>query len=388
MTLTEALPGSVAPRYGDASIVDIMPGALATLGVTGGADPLGLATRLDGVRRIAVLLVDGLGYHQLDAVAEVAPTIADIRAGRIGHLAKITAGFPSTTPVSLAGLTTGEPPGTHGILGFTLRVPGSTRVLNHIRWADDPPPAVWQPVPTVFETARAAGIATTVVSRTAFAGSGLTVAVYRGAHYRGADDIDSLADAMIEALSAGAGPALVYGYHPSLDTAGHAGGVGSERWLTEARRLERLVAHLASRLPADAALLITADHGQLNVPDDARFDLDGDPRLRAGVEIVAGEPRVRNLHTTPGATSDVLATWTGVLGDAAWVMSRDEAVATGLYGVVSPAHRDRLGDVVVVCRDHYAVIASSTETRENRMIGMHASTTPAEMEIPLITLRW
>ncbi|HTF08463.1 MAG TPA: alkaline phosphatase family protein, partial [Asanoa sp.] len=53
----------VSPRYGADSLMDVLPSALATLGVPGFTDILGL--RLDGVRRIAVLLIDGLGWHQI-----------------------------------------------------------------------------------------------------------------------------------------------------------------------------------------------------------------------------------------------------------------------------------------------------------------------------------
>lgn len=31
----------------------------------------------------------------------------------------------------------------HGILGFTLKLPDVDRVLHHIWWRDDPPPAQW-----------------------------------------------------------------------------------------------------------------------------------------------------------------------------------------------------------------------------------------------------
>ena len=220
MSTFRDVPMAVRPRYGESSLTDLMPGVLATLGVPGAADPLGLATRLDGVRRVAVLLVDGLGYHQMDAVAEVAPTFADIHAGRIGELAQLTTGFPSTTPVSLAGLTTGVTPGQHGIVGFNTRVPGTDRVLNHIQWRDDPKPGEWQPVPTVFERATAAGIRASVVSRSAYAGSGLTEATDRGADYRFGDDVEPLANEMIKSITVDDGPAMVFGYHPDLDHAG------------------------------------------------------------------------------------------------------------------------------------------------------------------------
>ncbi len=385
----------VHPRYGEASGIDLLPSVLAALGIPGVGDPFGFATRHDGLRRAVVLLVDGLGFHQLEAAATVSPTLADLRSGRFGSVERLTTGFPSTTPTSLVGIGTGLPPGMHGILGFTLRVPGENRVLNHVQWRDHPPPSIWQPMPTMFEIANAAGVATRVVSNAAFAGSGLTDSAYRGARYIGGDGIETLADTMIDALTEPSGPTLVYGYHADVDRAGHAHGPGSDEWLDEIRRLERLLARLAARLPGDAALFVTADHGQLTVPVDDRFDLDTDPRLRAGVEIVAGEPRVRYLHTRrvgdpadPRRVDDVVAAWRGVLGAAAVVMTRDEAVATGWYGEVTPTNRERLGDVVVICRDRHAIMMSRIEPHEMAMVGMHGSLTAVEMEIPLITLRW
>jgi len=151
--------------------------------------------------------------------------------------------------------------------------------------------------------------------------------------------------------------------------------------------VDALVTRLVDGLPAGAALVVTADHGQVNVPADRRFDLDLDPRLRAGLRLVAGESRVRYLHTVDGAGEDVIATWRGILGDAAWVMSRDEAVAEGWFAAVPPAHLGRIGDVVVACHDDYVVVASLSEAAHNaRNVAYHASATEVEMRIPLLVL--
>ena len=143
-------------------------------------------------------------------------------------------------------------------------------------------------------------------------------------------------------------------------------GVGSPQWHEAAAGVDALLTRLVEALPANAALLVTADHGGLNVPPDARVDLDTDPRLGAGVRVVAGEPRVRYLHTEPGAAADVQAAWTR--GDSTagpQVYSREQAVATGMFGPVSPAHLARIGDVVVVCTGDAAVLATGHETAGN-----------------------
>ena len=363
------------------TIADVLPSALAGLGVPGHSDRLGLPD----VRRIGVLLVDGLGYHLLPSAARVAPLLADAHAGRLGELREIASCFPSTTPTSLVSLGTGALPGAHGIVGFRVNVPGTRRVLTHIDWRDDPDPAVWQPVPTQFEVAAAAGLETSVVSRPDFAGSGLTIAAYRGARYVGAADDDALAEAMLAELS---GPArLVYGYHAAVDTTAHLYGIDSPPWQEAAAGVGRLLARLVDGLPTDAALLVTADHGGVNVPADARVDIDTDRRLRAGVRVVAGEPRVRYLHTRRGAGEDVIAAWREVLGDAADVVSRDEAVAAGWFGPVPKQHLARIGDVVVACRGDYAVLATRHEPElASKLVAYHGSMTPAETAIPLIVI--
>jgi hypothetical protein len=377
---------TVMPRYGAASLTDVLPGTLAALTGDRLPDPLGLAARLDGVRRAVVVLVDGFGYHLMAAAARAGATLADVHTGRLGQVLRLTTGFPSTTPTSLVGFGTGALPGAHGVLGFFVRVPGTDRVLNHTRWVDSPDPASWQPVPTLFTRAAAAGVATTVIADGDFAGSGLTVSAYRGADYRPGDEVDELAAGVRAALAAHHGPALVYAYHPDLDQTGHRYGIASPEWQGAAADVDRLLTMIATDLPADAALLVTADHGQLDVPPDHRFDLDRDPRLRDGVVVVAGEPRVRYLHVQPGAAAGVIETWRGILGDAAWVGTREEAVALGLFGPVPAGHLERIGDVVVACRRDYAVTAGHSR-HEAELVAYHGAMTAAEMEIPLIIVR-
>lgn len=374
------------------SICDIMPAAAALLGVPGAVDTLGLTERVGEVRRVAVVLVDGMGYHLLPQLAAYrdppAPLLASVLAGNDGWLTELSCTFPSTTPTSLTSLGTGVPPGQHGLLGFTVNIPGTDRVLTHIFWRDDPPPARWQPVPTWFERLRDAGISARAVLPEPLIGSGLTEAAYRGAEFRATVKGEHYAARVTAELAAA--PGLVYGYTASLDKAAHLSGIGSSRWHSAAARVDALLRRLVEELPDDAALLVTADHGGLNVPlnPGARIDIAADPRLSAGVRVVAGEPRVRYLHTEPGATEDVLAAWKELLAGRAEVCGRDEAVAAGLFGPVRPDHLARIGDVVVICTGDTAVLATGHEPPESALlVGFHGAATPAETAIPLIVFR-
>ncbi len=371
------------------SICDVLPAAAALLRVPGAVDRLALADSVDDVDRVdrvAVVLVDGMGWHLLPELAGSAPLLASVLAGGSGRLSQLACTFPSTTPSSLVSLGTGAQPGEHGILGFTLNIPGTDRVLNHIRWRDDPPHRQWQPLPTWFERLAQAGVSARAVLPASFMGSGLTDAAYRGAQFLPTHGNEGYAQRVADELRAA--PGLVYAYAADLDTAAHVFGIGSSRWHEAASAVDALLTRLVEALPPNAALLVTADHGGLNVPADARVDLDTDPRLGEGVRVVAGEPRVRYLHTEPGAATDVQATWSEVLDGRAEVRSREQAVATGMFGPMNPSNMPRIGDVVVVCTGDAAVLATGHEPPETaRLIGFHGAATPAEMAIPLIVFK-
>ena len=64
----------LAPRYGQASLADLIPSALAHLDVPGETDRIGLD--LDGISRVCVLLVDGLGAELLTAHPGQAPFLS------------------------------------------------------------------------------------------------------------------------------------------------------------------------------------------------------------------------------------------------------------------------------------------------------------------------
>jgi hypothetical protein len=345
-------------------------------------DPLGLTAALGGARRVAVLLVDGLGADLVRTHADLAPTLAAL-ATPAGDL---SAPCPSTTPVSLTTLGTGLPPGSHGVLGFVTAVPGEDRTLNHVQWADDPDPAVWMSRRSVFEQAADAGVEVAAVAPYAFRGSGLSNAAYRGARYTGTVGAGDLTAVLLESLAA-APRTLVYGYTAELDLTGHVRGVDSASWRAQLALVDRLVEQVVDGLPDDAALLVTADHGMLDVPPGTRLDLDATPELTEGVRLLAGEPRARYLHAVPGAEADLLARWREVIGDRAWVAGRDEAIASGVFGPVDDDLAGRIGDVVALARGTWALTATEREPGPSRLVGYHGSLTATELAIPMLAAR-
>lgn len=368
------------PEYGRRSLAEVLPSLLSAIGVPGPPTALDVPP----ARAAALLLVDGLGSELLRRHAADAPFLASLP-----DAGPVTCGFPSSTSISLASLGTGTPPGAHGLLGLSLLTGGA--LLDTLRWtaqgsADDLRerlvPEEVQPVPTVLERAAAAGVDVSVVTLGEFEGSGLTRATLRGGRFRGTYALGDLAAGVLASVE-GPGRQLCYGYHRDLDAMGHLHGPGSLPWRLQLAQVDRLVELIAERLPPDVVLVVTGDHGMVAV--DRRFDADTDPVLSDGVAQLSGDPRARHVHVRPGALEDVLAAWRATLGDGAWVVPGEQAVADGWFGLpVSPHARDRIGDVVVAARGGTAVIRSKVERFLSRLPGQHGSLTPDEQLVPLL----
>lgn len=365
------------PQYGRASLAEVLPSVLAAMAVPGESNRL----ELDPARRTCLLLVDGMGLSFLRSHADDAPFMGALLPAR-----ELTAGFPTTTATSLGSLGTGLPPGEHGLLGYQLLVPGDGRLLNLLKWDVPVVPERWQPRQTVFERAALAAVSTMHVSQAAFRDGGLTRAALRGMQFLAAETPEELAARTIEALAVPE-PALVYAYFGAIDRAGHINGYGSDEQLGQLAIADHVAAAIARAMPADTALYITADHGMLAIPADRRIDADRTPELLEGVAALGGEGRARYVYAVDGAAADVLTTWREFLGDRAWVLPREEAVDAGWFGPVADWAYPRIGDVVVACREDWAVVATVRQPLESTLQGMHGSLTQAELAVPLLEFR-
>jgi predicted AlkP superfamily pyrophosphatase or phosphodiesterase len=368
----------VVPRYGAGALSDLLPSAAAALGIPG----FGNVLELPPARQICVLLLDGFGWNLLSREGAHAPFLSATAAGT----EPITVGFPSTTATSLTSLGTGQPPGRHGVLGYQVAVPGTGRLMNSLRWDPDVDPRHWQPHPTVFERAAEHGSGVFHVSPGAFRGSGLTVAGLRGTSYVPAETGGDLIAGAVASLRHER-EALVYAYHSDLDKTGHIRGCGSDAWRHQLALTDRLVERLVATMPTGSLLVVTGDHGMVDVPPERRVDADAHPDLRTGVELLGGEPRARHVYTVPGAAADTLATWRDVLGDRAWVVSRQEAVDAGWFGPhVAPELLGRIGDVVAAATGDTSIVTPVDEPTGTLLVGHHGSLTADEQLVPLLLI--
>lgn len=377
----------VRPAYGGLCLDAVLPAVAGAVGAD--LDPVravqARAARalldLPSAERVCVVLVDGLGERLL---TERRGHAAFLR-GQLGSARTLTVGYPSTTAASMGLFGTGCGAGRTGLAGYTVRNPATGRLANLVSWDGADDPLSWQREPTWFSMMAAGGTTVTSVGPVGFAGSGLTLAALRGARYVGAESLADRVDVTVREL---ARPGVVYLYWGEVDKAGHKDGWRSVPWGDALAELDRELARLARRLPAGTLLLVTADHGMVDVDPERLVDVAATPALREGVSLVAGEPRASHIHLDPDADPTAARDrWREVLGPHAWVLGRAEAVAEGWFGPVAPTVLPMIGDLVVAARGSSGVVDSRTQTPHSLLLrGMHGSLTAEEMYVPLVVV--
>lgn len=331
-------------------------------------------------RSAIVWVVDGLGVHNLNARAGHARFLTASRAKK--DAARTV--FPSTTAAALTSLLTGTTPGEHGIVGYRARVPGTDEVLNQLRgWDNEGLPRTFQ---RATPLASSLGRPFFAVSKREYAGTGFTDVTLGDAQFHGAEDLVERVATAAELAARNPG-SLTYLYAPELDSAGHRHGWESDEWIAVLERVDAAARQLAAAVDRETGVLVTSDHGMVDVPRHRHILLGHGSALVDGVRLIGGEPRMLHLYTEPGEAAAVLARWREAEGTRSWIASRDELIASGLLGDVAPDVVERIGDVVVAARAGVVYYDDRLDDKgPQKMVGQHGSLTDEERTVPLIRL--
>jgi len=321
--------------------------------------------------QVVLLVIDGLGWEQFVEHRRHLPTLA----GFTGHA--ITTVAPTTTATALSSIATGLTPGEHGLVGYRIMLKGE--VVNVLRWLGaggdrrrSLPPRDIQPFTPFL------GVEVPVISP-----SELETSAFTEAHLRGSRPVGYRAPSAIAvevAHQLAAGERFVYAYYGSVDKTAHERGFG-DFYEAELRAADRLVGDVLEVLPPGAALLVTADHGQVEVGDRI---IHPDPALLAMVAAQSGEGRFRWWHCDRTTPDELAKAATDVYGDQAWVVTRDQTLEEGWFGpTVAKPVAARLGDVALVAKAPVS-FHDPADGGAFPLICRHGSLTSAEVLVPLL----
>jgi predicted AlkP superfamily pyrophosphatase or phosphodiesterase len=348
-----------------------IPGYLERL-LTGGGETLpGLPDRAD---RVVLVLLDAFGTVFRERFA-AHPLVKRLT------VCELESQFPSTTAAHVTTMHSGLPVERHGVYEWNVYEPSLDRVVTPLRFSFagdrdgdtlrghfDPRDLV-PAEPCLYERLAAHGVVSLVYQPDVFSPSTFDSAAIRAADIRPFRDLaDGLRDALRSVAALERGYAYVY-FH-AIDLVGHLSGPSSDDFADAVRLALDAVEAALAEAGDDTLVLLTADHGQVDVDPARTIWLDELHPPLAGMRLrPAGSARDVFLHVDdPDAVIAALS-------------PHLEAVrAETLFGDIGPRLADRLADVCVLPPPGRMAWLRSAPDFAVRFRGHHGGRTPEETQ--------
>lgn len=335
------------------------------------------------------ILVDGLGLSLLETL----PGKSFLR--RAGAV-PIQAVFPSTTATAFTTLATGHWPSGHGIVGWwtylverrisavAVRFQGrfTGRSLEHLGLTSND----LYPLASFWPNLRGGSLS---ILPAGIAHSTFSAYVCGGAPRSGYEEMDEAMDTILDSLSRRSGPSLVFLYLPQVDSLAHRLGPDHEKVRQALLSIEGSIQRLCESLRGKARIIITADHGQVVIPESRRFMLQRlDPLLRRLETYPTGEPNVPLFHVRGGEEERFYEDFQERYGDFFSLLTPLDVEQLGLLGPgdLSAVTKNRIGTFMGIALEPAALFAGPPEESGCHNTGFHSGLTSAEMLVPLIIL--
>ena len=333
-------------------------------------------------RAAIVVLVDGLGYWNILMRKGHAPYLRSLLNEPLNQRPILTC-VPSTTVAAMATFGTGTCPGLTCMTGYTQKNPKTGKLSQLIQFNDAPDPQELQQQPTIFESLVSKGVRSDSVSLPKFEHSPLTKAAFRGANYITGGTPRAR---IMKAAETTKTPGLTYLYLRDTDKVGHNYGWNSEQWVAAFEQVDAQLRLLQRNCAPGTVIVITADHGMIEVDPNLTVDIAKNENLMRSVSLVGGEPRSVMLYADSEAnTEDIISRWKEVLGNNALIRSKKQAIQDGVFGEVNANAEAVIGDVLVQACNSCTIVDSRIQSEKAMSLpSVHGSITHMEMDIPCL----
>lgn len=333
--------------------------------------------RLPKVRRAVVIFVDGLGAENLRQAAGHARFLNSFEAN------PIRCEFPSTTATSISGFATGTRSAEHGVIGYSVFLRGEQRFQNLLTgWESAEHATAFKKHPDLTETTPRGSVS--VIGPEIYRDSGFTALTMSQSEYLAADSIADRFKVAKAQVSVGRG--VSYLYIPELDQLAHRFGVESMQWRNALEEVDGLVAEFATGLPKDVGVILTADHGVIDVSNENHVLLDAHEWFTQSVRIVTGDPRCNFIYLNEDVDAQAFQSkLLDLVGVSAVVCTHSQLANTGWVMVEAEHSLSYQPDFYLIWQDSFVSYDRRTAKPHHlKLIGQHGAITDTEMRVPAI----
>jgi predicted AlkP superfamily pyrophosphatase or phosphodiesterase len=330
--------------------------------------------------KYVVILVDGLGSHNLDSAKGHARFLSS------QTVQKISCWFPSTTAASLMSMSLGLRPGQHPFIGYQVFDRQEGKVINLLSGIDNQMGSTLRVgFVTADDLASQKNVAFTFIGPSAYENSGFTSAFLPNATYVAAPSVADRFEQAAKRLSA-KGREVVYLYVPELDQIAHAKGWHHLAWTTQLEELDALVKAFTSKLNQKNAVVLTADHGVIDVEISQHIYLDEFVESK-NLAAVAGDTRSLYLYmASPSQVDQTQIRLQSALANRATVVTPKQLREAGYWPDFTYSASRFQPDLIVLATTRVALYHRAfAKPQSLKMIAHHGSISTEELVVPLIT---
>jgi Uncharacterized proteins of the AP superfamily len=325
-------------------------------------------------KNIIVLLYDGFGSNLIKN------TLGEQSFLHSNKIKDITSVFPATTTASTTSIITGLTPVEHCWLGWN----------NYIKSIDKVVTMFWNVIKDTNRKAADFNIVkqefpyTTIfdkINKTKNA-KAYCISPFEGLSYN-ADNVNEMYDSILKLCKTNE-KKFIYAYCHNPDKLMHDHGTKAQIVIDKIHYLNKKTEELSNKLTDDTLLIITADHGHMDIGE--HIILNNYPKLKNMLtKDISLEARATNFFVKDNLLKEFKKEFIKLFSNDFILLSRQEVINQQLFGTPTPNEQfyDCLGDYIAIGISDKIILSTPYPTP---IKGEHAGITTDEVLIPLIVI--
>lgn len=398
------------PYYGKYSISEISPSILELFNVNQPRNTLPMdffKSRTREHNKVILFMVDGMGYDHFLEYHKSFPFFGKLEQN--ADIFPITSVFPSTTPAALTSIHTGLTPQEHGLPEWTVYFEEFDKIIEtfpfrpimtserEILLSMGGTPEMLYQGTTVYQQLKDNNIKSYVFISHEYSTSAYSRMTQQGSNVVAFIDYKDLFSKLTKILNEEKEPAYFFVYWSHIDSTQHVFGPRSKEHIASMQSfsdymMDDFLPNLRPESVKDVLFTMVADHGHTSIRGEDIIFLNNylpleNNYLRSPAQLSiqpTGSPHDVFLHIYEPRIKETLEFLQKELKDKAVVMTSEEAIEKGLFGLNKATSRfkKRVGDILILPYRGFHVWYKHNPGMNYGQKGIHGGLTEEEMIVP------